>query len=71
MKLLSNSRFSLTLSDLFINLSAGWFGAILILPGIWTSNDLQGNLIRFFVNAVYGITCFYLSFYLKERTNEN
>ncbi|OGM24351.1 hypothetical protein A2715_02450 [Candidatus Woesebacteria bacterium RIFCSPHIGHO2_01_FULL_39_32] len=71
MKLSLKPNFFLTLSDLFTNLSAGWFGAILILPGIWTSYDLQSNLIRFTGSLVYGISCFYFSFYLKELANGN
>ena len=66
MELLSKPNFLLTLSELFSNLSAGWFGAVLILPGIWSSYDLQSNIVLFMFNIFYGFTCLLISYYLKE-----
>jgi len=71
MKFLSKPNFILTLSDLLVNLSAGWFGAILILPGVWSSHNLYSNLVRYIVSLSYGSLCLYLSFYLKEKTDAN
>ena len=71
MRLYLKPNFLLTLSDLFTNLSAGWFGAILILPGIWTSFDLRTNTIPLFVNLFYGAVSFMFSYYLKEFSNAN
>ena len=70
-KLFLNLNFLSTLSDFFVNLSAGWFGAILILPGIWKSYDVQTNVVIFLTNLFYGTISLYFSYYLKKLKNAN
>jgi len=71
MKTFSNPNFISTFSDLLTNLSAGWFGAVLIRPGIWTSSDLVSNVIKLLNSILYGTVCFYLSYYLKTKSYGN
>ena len=71
MKLFISPDFLSTLSDFFVNLSAGWFGAILILPGIWKSYDAQTNIVIFLTNLFYGTISLYFSYYLKRLRNAN
>ena len=69
MRVIPKPNFLLTLSDLFVNLSAGWFGAVLIFPGIWKSADFGANLVVLLNSLLYGVICLWGSYYLKELIN--
>ena len=58
------------LSDLFTNLSAGWFGTILIFPGIFRSDDPITMLRILLVNIAFGILSLQIAFRLKEQSHE-
>lgn len=49
------------LSDLLINLSAGWFGMIVVSP------VLTNDIVPIFKNLTFGITYFILGIKLKEK----
>lgn len=66
MKFFVKSNFLTTLSDLFVNLSAGWFGSILILPSFWQSSNIDTNAIMVLLNLLYGTTAFFLSWLIKD-----
>lgn len=57
---------SLSLSELFINLSAGWFGAAIIIP-FSTEGMLQIHFVFLTVDIVLGILCFVIGYQLKRR----
>lgn len=56
-----DSTFLQTMADLFINLSAGWFGIAFIAP---KSQPVRIRLLT--VNIVYGIVCLVIAFMLRE-----
>jgi len=58
------------LGDLFTNLSAGWFGSILIFPGIYRSDDPATLLRILLINVAFGILSLQIAFRLKEQSNE-
>ncbi|HCR35840.1 hypothetical protein A2130_04570 [Candidatus Woesebacteria bacterium GWC2_33_12] len=66
MKFFAKSNFLTTLSDLFVNLSAGWFGAILILPSFWQSSNIDTNAILILLNVLYGTLAFFISWLFKD-----
>jgi len=53
------------LSDLFVNLSAGWFGAVFIIPA-FTRNSLAIDLPVLTADLVLGILCLVFSYQLKK-----
>jgi hypothetical protein len=57
------------LSDVFSGLASGWFGTVLILPGIWQSVKLTPNQILILLSAqiICGILSVIISMYLRER----
>lgn len=61
--------FLLTLSDLFINLSAGWFGTALILP-VFLVQPLQLNILVLTTDISFGILSFTISFKLRRIVEE-
>lgn len=68
-------RFRLTnyqtevLSDLFTNLSSGWFGIILISPGIFGIPSLGEFLKVLTINLPFGILSLVMAGYLKEKSH--
>ncbi|HBQ51304.1 TPA: hypothetical protein DD690_04985 [Candidatus Daviesbacteria bacterium] len=56
--------FSVT-SDLFVNLSAGWFAAALIVPST-SKKTLRLNFWLFTFDILAGIFCLVVSFYFKK-----
>ncbi len=56
--------FSVT-SDLFVNLSAGWFAAALIIPPT-SKKTLRLNFWLFTFDILVGIFCLVVSFYFKK-----
>lgn len=53
-----------TLADLFINLSAGWFGIAFIVP---KNKRVRWRVLT--VNILYGIVCLIISFLLRKLLN--
>ncbi len=53
-------------SGLFLNLSAGWFGAVFILPGL-TGNFL---LVSLTANLLCGMLSLFLHVILERRLND-
>jgi len=53
------------LSDLFVNLSAGWFGAVLIVPN-FTKETGYRRLWMLTANGVLGILSLLLAFKLRN-----
>jgi hypothetical protein len=64
-KILTKSRIGV-LSDLLINLSAGWFGLILIVPGLGGVKSLQDAIFLLTTNLFWGIIALVLAMKLKE-----
>lgn len=56
--------FLITLSDLFINLSAGWFGAAAIIPLASKRITLRWKLLP--IHIGFGIVSLLLSYLLKK-----
>jgi len=58
------SKLLATFSELFVNLSAGWLGAAIIVVQVVSRNKkLNRNLLTF--NIINGILALFLSFLLK------
>lgn len=55
------------LSDLFVNLSAGFFGAIFIFPGIFGFRSLAELATLLFFNIPFGILSLVVASRLKEQ----
>ena len=62
--------FLLSLSELFINLSAGWFGAAFIVP-LSVESISKINLGILTVNVGFGILCFVIGYFLKKRVRND
>jgi len=62
---ISNKKITV-LSELFTNLSAGWFGAIIIFPGIFIVRDVNDVLLKLFINGFFGIISLLVAFKLKQ-----
>lgn len=57
-------------ADLFINLSAGWFGAILIVPNL-SRGEFPDNLKILTVDIVLGIVSLLFAVRLKKIKKES
>lgn len=64
--MLSKSRLEI-LSDLFTNLSAGWFGTIVIFPNLFHFSNVVELILSLTLNFSLGILSLLLAFYFKER----
>lgn len=53
------------LSELFVNLSAGWFGAAFIVPVI-AKKQVSVNLGVLLFNLIFGIVFLIIGFQLRE-----
>ncbi|MEK7090937.1 MAG: hypothetical protein AAB887_00335 [Patescibacteria group bacterium] len=61
------------LSDLFVNLAAGWFGAVFIVPN-FSQLGLPANWLVLTIDIVLGILSLVLALRLKKnakRRNKN
>jgi hypothetical protein len=65
-KILTKSRIEV-LSDLLVNLSAGWFGLILIVPGFGGIKSTQDALFLLTINLFWGIISLVLAMKLREE----
>lgn len=54
------------LSQLFTNLAAGWFGVVIIIPGITQLNNL-GDILWLIKNLVFGMIALFIADRLAER----
>lgn len=52
------------LSDLFINLSAGWFGVVIIVPN-FSEEKGRKKYIVLTADILFGIVCLLLAYLLK------
>ena len=55
----------LTISDVFANLSAGWFGAALIVP-TFSNAPLSFDFSILITDVFFGIVCFMIAYYFKK-----
>lgn len=53
-------------SQLFINLAAGWFGVVLIIPGI-TKLDSLDDILWLLRNLLFGILAVWVSIILNRK----
>ena len=66
MLLVKNKRTVEVFRDLFIDLAAGFFGSVVIFPGVFgikTINDIVGLLL---INVICGIFSLLIALKLKE-----
>lgn len=56
-------------SQLFINLSAGWFGVVLIIPGITSLNSLS-DILWLFKNLLFGILAVWVAIILHRKAKK-
>jgi len=54
------------LSQLFINLAAGWFGVVLIIPGV-TKLDSFNDFFWLTKNLIFGILSLLIAMILSEK----
>jgi hypothetical protein len=64
-KFLNKTRIGV-LSDLLVNLSAGWFGLILIIPGLGGVKSPQDAIFLLTTNLFWGIIALVLAMKLRE-----
>ena len=55
----------LTVADIFVNLSAGWFGAAFIMPVSYESIS-NISLVALTVDLVFGTLCFVIAYKLRK-----
>lgn len=65
-----NPTFLLTLSDLCVNLSAGFFAATFIIPA-FSEKSLSINIGILTVNLIFAIVFFVLAYKLKRIGGKN
>lgn len=61
-----NPYLLLTISDVFTNLSAGWFGAAFIVP-TFSNLPITFNFSILITDLIFGIFCFVVAYILKKR----
>lgn len=61
-----DSTFLLTLANVFDNLSAGWFGAALIVP-VFSGGPTSFNLLALISDLTSGMVCFVIAYKLRKR----
>lgn len=67
MKLFSTKTFLETLNQVFINLTAAWFGISLVSPGIFGVETIQEYLRLLIESFPFGIVGVILSSVLSEK----
>lgn len=68
MKLFSKKTILEVLASMFINLTSGWFGVVLITPGLFGASSLNEYLRLLIVNLPFGIVGLIISIILSERS---
>jgi len=57
-------RLLIALGDVFLNLSAGWFGVAILLP--WTKpRNQQANVVYVIANFVYGVVALAIGYQFR------
>lgn len=56
-------------SQLFVNLAAGWFGVVLIIPGI-TRLDSSRDILWLLKNLLFGILAVWVSIILHRKSKQ-
>ncbi len=56
-----------TLAEVFGNLAAGWFGSIIVFPGIWSIVDQSVLLRQLFFAFAFGTLSILLSSRLRKE----
>ena len=64
--MLENQTWLLIISDLFVNLSAGWFGAVFIVPNFSKKKGSERFLVLI-SNLAASILCLIIAFELKTK----
>ncbi|KKS73528.1 hypothetical protein A2781_00475 [Candidatus Gottesmanbacteria bacterium RIFCSPHIGHO2_01_FULL_42_27] len=54
-------------ADLFTNLAAGWFGAIVIFPNLFHFNNISELVLSLTLNFSLGLLSLLLAFYFKDK----
>lgn len=67
MKLFSLKTFLEVVSQIFINLSSGWFGVVLISPGFFGVSSQEQYFQLLIKHLPFGIVGLVLSAFLAER----
>lgn len=57
------------LADLAINLSSGWFGILLISPGLFGVSSIGDYLGLLIINLPFGIVGLVTAYWLLEKTS--
>jgi hypothetical protein len=52
------------IGDIFLNLSAGWFGAAIIIPGSYPRSKQQ-NFLFVAMNLAFGVTALAIGYQLR------
>lgn len=60
-----DKTFLAVLSDLFINLSAGWFGVVVIVPNFTKEKGIKKFLILT-IDIAFAIVCLVISYLLRR-----
>ncbi len=58
------------LSELFTDMAAGWFGTILIYPGIWINRPFTENILVLLLNFLCGIFSLVIAFRLRKESKK-
>lgn len=56
------------IASIFINLTSGWFGVILVVPGLFGVSSLNEYLKILIINLPFGIVGLIISIILLERS---
>ena len=59
------------IADLFTNLAAGWYGAVVIFPIVLRARDPFGYLVALTINIAFGTLSLLIAFRLKESIYES
>jgi len=70
MKHLSKSTLAKILADLSINLSSGWFGILLVSPGLFGVSSLEEYLRLLTTNLPFGIFGLVVAYLLLEKSKK-
>lgn len=56
-------------SQLFVNLAAGWFGVVLIIPGI-TKLENMDDILWLIKNLLFGILALWVAIILQSKAKK-
>lgn len=55
-------------SSMFVNLTSGWFGVVLIVPGVFSVSSVGEYFKLLTINVPFGIVGLIIAMYLLERS---